>query len=329
MIFWCAVLVLTFALPAPSQVRRYSVTGHLSLGSNRPGNLDSSLVVEARPADGQSQAVRAVVNAEGDFQFSDLRAGAYVLTASAKGYRSLKVNFDIVGTGQIRGNLRLVLEPETSPAGTLASSVVGTVSQNELRAPGSAVRSVERAERLLAAGELGTAMEAVEDSLRLYPEYARADLVKGRILERQQKFTEANRCYRKAIENDSHCYPAYFALAERYRVEGNQAALQEISVEWKKAQSLDAAPYYYSAISLFEAGDFESAVQEAQFARKFPHDHIPHLPLLLANCYLKLHDPAAAAVQIEEFLAAAPNDPLAEQARRTLRSVKEILNQQR
>jgi tetratricopeptide (TPR) repeat protein len=174
--------------------------------------------------------------------------------------------------------------------------------------------------------DLAGAALALDKALEIYPAYARAFLLRGRILEKQGKPREAAGSYEKAIEEDANAYPAYAALAEIRRLEADPTALREIADRWKKAQPLTAAPYYYGALASFQAGQFLVAVDEALMARRFPHENVPHLSLLLANCYIKLRDPSAAAAQMREFLASRPDDPMAPEVRRSLAALEKTIH---
>jgi tetratricopeptide (TPR) repeat protein len=144
------------------------------------------------------------------------------------------------------------------------------------------------------------------------------------VLEKQGRSEPAASSYEEAISKDAHLFAAYAAAAEIYRLASDHGRLQRVSELWKKVQPLEAPPYYYSALAKYEGGDYRSALQDATAAYGLPHASLPHLNLLLANCYLKLENPKAAAEQLLEFLSAYPNDPLAEQARTTLSEIDRI-----
>jgi len=50
--------------------------------------------------------------------------------------------------------------------------------------------------------------------------------------------------------------------------------------------------YYYSALASYQKGEFSLALEEALSAARFPHQNLPHLDLLPANCCVKLKEPA-------------------------------------
>ena len=302
-----------------------SVTGRITLNDQRPGQLASSILVELVGEQSQGDVVRSSVNSEGDYQFLNVAPGRYIVKASAPGFKPAKSHLELLPTNQQRGDTRLVLLQEQETSGS--SPQIGTVTQNELRAPKSALRQLELAEASLNRNDFENAAAAADKALNLYPHFARAYYVRGRILQKQQKVAQALANFEKSIEEDANLYPAYAAIAEIYRVGEEAISLEKISSQWKKVQPLEAAPYYYSALAAFQKGEHQTALDEALLATRFPTANVPHLNLLLANCYLKLRNAGAAAARLREFLSAFPQDPMAPQVRSTLASLEKISRQ--
>jgi tetratricopeptide (TPR) repeat protein len=316
-----SVILMSFAVSLAAQDNSAALEGKLTLRDRRPGELASSITVVLSRSDSLQIAVRGIVNQDGEFRFHGARPGAHVITASAPGFKTIRLPLDVLEGNRVRGVIRIALEPEEETTRNRGSDIV---SQNELNAPRKAVKQVEVAEKALLEGDLIGAASAIEKALKEYPAYSRAWLAKGRLLERQGDVNAAARSFQTAIDRDANCYSAYSAWAEMLRLKGATQELRTLSDLWKNAQPLDATPYYYSSLAFFAAGDFRAAVKDSLQAAQFPHPHLPHLNLLLANAYLKLKQLPAATAQLEEFLANYPDDPLAPQARSTLETVHRI-----
>jgi len=316
-----ALIPLSITLCLLAQDNTGTIAGQVLLNDRRPGVFASSIQVELNREDRPGEALKVSVNADGEYRLMNLKSGTYIITVTAPGYKPATARIELISGTRVRGNTKLVLLPESSPK---AEKHSGVVSQNELRAPRRAVRQAELAERSMDGGDFSAAARAVDKALEIYPAYARAFLLRGRLSEKEGKPREAARSYEKALEGDSDAYPAYAALAEIHRLEGDHEALRDVADRWKKAQPLSAAPYYYGALASFQAGQFLVAVDEALMARRFPHENLPHLNLLLANCYIKLRDPSAAAAQMREFLASRPDDRMAPEVRRSLEALEKI-----
>ena len=316
-----ALILPAITLCLVAQDDTATIAGQVLLNDRRPGVFASSIQVELNREDRPGEALKVSVNADGEYRLMNLKSGTYIITVTAPGYKPATARIELISGTRVRGNTKLVLLPESSPKAERHS---GVVSQNELRAPRRAVRQAEIAERSMDGGDFSAAARAVDKALEIWPAYARALVLRGRLSEKQGRPREAARSYEKALEGDSDAYPAYAALAEIHRLEGDHKALRDVADRWKKAQPLSAAPYYYGALASFQAGQFLVAVDEALMARRFPHENLPHLNLLLANCYIKLRDPSAAAAQMREFLASRPDDPMAPEVRRSLEALEKI-----
>jgi len=316
-----ALILPAITLCLVAQDDTATIAGQVLLNDRRPGVFASSIQVELNREDRPGEAMKVSVNADGEYRLMNLKSGTYVITVTAPGYKPATARIELISGTRVRGNTKLVLLPESSPK---AEKHSGVVSQNELRAPRRSVRQVEIAERSMDGGDFSAAARAVDKALEIYPAYARAFLLRGRLSEKVGKPREAARSYEKALEGDADAYPAYAALAEIHRLEGDHKALRDVADRWKKAQPLSAAPYYYGALASFQAGQFLVAVDEALMSRRFPHENLPHLNLLLANCYIKLGDPSAAAAQMREFLASRADDPMASEVRRSLEALEKI-----
>ncbi len=320
-----AFLLMISAVPPAWQGETEILIGQVLVDDRRPGDFAPFITVELMFLARMDESFKATVSSDGEFRFGGLRPGSYEITARAPGYKTVKLRVDLVRGSRARGTTTLVLLPELPSPVSGRAREGGVISRNELRAPKEARREIERAEKALDQEDLETAASSVEEALRIYPEYARAHFQKGRLLEKQSKQGLAVQSYEAAIREDPDYFPAYAGLSEIYRATSDFRSLRLIADRWKAAQPLDCTPYYYSALAFFEAGEYQPALRDAAMAKHFPHPNLPHVNLLLANCYLKQHDPRAAAQELQEFLALRPDDPLAHQARETLATIKRLL----
>ncbi|PYU87128.1 MAG: hypothetical protein DMG08_28650, partial [Acidobacteria bacterium] len=246
-----ALILPAITLCLVAQDDTATIAGQVLLNDRRPGVFASSIQVELNREDRPGEALKVSVNADGEYRLMNLKSGTYIITVTAPGYKPATARIELISGTRVRGNTKLVLLPESSPK---AEKHSGVVSQNELRAPRRAVRQAEIAERSMDGGDFSAAARAVDKALEIYPAYARAFLLRGRLSEKEGKPREAARSYEKALEGDSDAYPAYAALAEIHRLEGDHKALRDVADRWKKAQPLSAAPYYYGALASFQAG---------------------------------------------------------------------------
>ena len=316
------LFLLPLMVPAHGQYDHETLSGQVLINDKRPGDLAKLIEVEVRDQNRPASAMTTTVTADGEYHFNSLSPATYLVTARAPGYKTVTIRVDLVRGSRARGTTKLVLMPEVTPVGNTREG--GIISQNELRAPKEAAKEVQKAEQALERDDLVAAAEALDKALGVYPRYARALFQKGRLLEKQQQGSSAARSYEEAIQEDGDYFPAYQRLSEIWRTTANFQNLKRTALRWKKVQPLESTPYYYSALGLYESGEFRPALEEALMARHFPHDNLPHLDLLLANCYVRLREPQAAADILKEFLALHPDDALAPQARSTLLDLQKL-----
>jgi tetratricopeptide (TPR) repeat protein len=150
--------------------------------------------------------------------------------------------------------------------------------------------------------------------------------LQGQILRKLGKRREAALAYEAALKEDPTYGIAYQQLIEVYREAGEPASLRSAVDRWKRAEPAKPEPYLYSAAAHYDQGEYDQAIEQAHLAERYPHDHLPHLKLVLVNCYNKLRDPESAAVQMREFLERWPDDPLAPQVRTSLQEIQKFIH---
>jgi tetratricopeptide (TPR) repeat protein len=314
--------ILLATQPFLAQEYQESFSGKVLVDDRPPGDFADKIVLELVVTDRPTEPLKALVSPTGEYRFYGLFRGSYILRASAPRCHPASTRIDLLGANRLRGITTLTLQHEM----TIPEKKVGIaiVAQNELRAPAEARKWRQKAEGGLASGDLEMAFQACERALRLYPDYAVVHYLAGNILIRKQQIAAGIEHYQKAVAADCFLYEAYWALAEIFRGQEDFPPLRDVADRWKKVQPFDSRPHYYSALVWYEAGEFQQAVEEASVANRFPHEKLPHLPLLLANCYLKLKEPHLALLQLQQFLDNSPDDPMAPQARRTLEELDQI-----
>ena len=113
------------SLPSPDQI---SLRGHVIDGQT--GALFSGVSVQLAG----EQLFTSETNAEGNFDFQDILKGAYTLTLSHDGYRTVTTTISL-GAGDALDLGTIALLPETSPGGSTTSTVKGIVTDAATGAP--------------------------------------------------------------------------------------------------------------------------------------------------------------------------------------------------
>lgn len=320
-------IVLLLSLITQMDGTEVAISGMVLVEDKPPEALAPKIVVELNMTGKDGDGIRSVVSPDGEFWFYQLRVATYQLSARLEGYRTARSEIQVSAGGQVRGNAKLVLLKESEvPTVTREGEVV---SQNELRASPKIRAQTDRAERALEAGDIRTALDALDKVLKENPEYARALFLRGSLAARQGDEKAAIVYYEKSLRADRDFYRAYAALAAIQVSRAALTELRDVADRWKAVEPLKASPYYYSAIAYYELGEYPAALQEVQIAFGLPHQGLPHLRLLAANCYVKLNQLSSAAEELKKFLAEHPDDGEAPAAQVTLGQIRKVMEAQK
>ena len=246
------------------------------------------------------------VSEEGEYWFHQLSVGEYQITASAPGYRTTRSRVELYRGGQVRGTTKLNLEkmPEL-PVITYDGQLI---SRNELAAPPAARKHLATARGAFEKNDLRNGSRGNGPGFENISTVCKRDFLEGTDIQQTGPGRRAADLYEQCLSLDSDLYAAYLPLAEYYREQERGVELRELTGAWKKKQPTESPAYFYSAIAQYEAGEYPAALRDGLLSFSFPHAHLPHLRLLLANIYVKLNQPAEALAQLEAFLKEYPND---------------------
>lgn len=316
---YCLCLLLALFLQRDVE----SIHGVVLLDDKPPGKNNIIIKLQINRYGGAGPGVPTQVAEEGDYWFHQLSEGDYQITASAPGYRTTNSRVEVHRGGQARGTLKLNLEkltelPVISYDGQL-------ISRNELAAPPAARKHLDAARAAFEKKDYETAVAEADLALKTYPQYARAILLKGRILEHQGQSAAAAALYERSLSLDPDLYTAFLPLAEYYKKQERFTDLRNLTDNWKQKQPTESSAYFYSAVAEYETGEFSLALKDALLAFRFPHAQLPHLRLLLANVYVKLDQPAEALSQLELFVEEFPDDPQVPEARATISQLRKLV----
>ncbi len=320
-------ILLLLSLFAQMDGSEVAFSGVVLVQDKPPRELAPKIIVEINMTGKEGEGIRAVVSPEGEFWFYQLRVATYQLSARLDGYYTATSEIHLSAGGQARGNTKLVLLKQLEVPTVNREGEI--VSPNELRASAKTREQTDRAERALEAGDTRTAKDALGKALKDNPEYARALYLRGTLAAREGDEKAAIVYHEKALQADPDFYRAYAALAVIHVNRSALSELRDVADRWKAVEPLKASPYYYSAIGYYQLGQYPEALQEVQLAFGLPHDSLPHLRLLAANCYVKLNQLSAAAEELTKFLAEHPDDAEVPAAHTTLGQIRTVMEAQK
>lgn len=305
-----------------------------------PSLPGSSLEIsgQVRAAGGQKSAANVLVRLEkfggglvdqtatdgtGQFRFTSLMAGQYVVTARADGFAARTTQIDL-GRTLPRQHVILQLEPEESsfrPAGAKAGTV-------DSRVPAEARREFERGVAALREQRADEAVRHLENATRLHPDFKEAQLALADVHLSAGRWERAERALRRALETGPKTSETLVTLGEALRRqkkfgEAEAALVEGLKLErgswrghftlgrvyWETNEVLKAAPHVGQALKINPA---------------FAEGH-----LLAGNIFVRLSMPDHAVASYEEYLRLAPDGEFARLTEENVRKLKQSLTEKR
>jgi Flp pilus assembly protein TadD len=208
----------------------------------------------------------------------------------------------------------------------VASGAGDSVSATTALAPKTAKKNFEKGQKELSAGgDPAKAAEHLRKAVEEHPTFAEAWEQLGLALIRMRDEPGALEAYRMAVQSDARYVKPYPALIRLLMRAQQWQELADATAGYLRMNPAGREERFYQAIALANLGkpmEAEAAL-EPLFATPGV-DPDPQTRHFKASLLARRGDYQAAAVQIEAFLAAAPQDPRAEEARRMLAEWKAL-----
>jgi Tfp pilus assembly protein PilF len=185
-----------------------------------------------------------------------------------------------------------------------------TISVTSMAAPKDAMRAYEKAQK--ARDEKPAEAEKdLHKAVQIYPQFAAAWNLLAEIHRQNNQFDLARTEYTQAISADPQFVNPAFGLAMIAMQEKKWDEAIQLTDQVAKMNAL-AFPvaYFFNAAANYNQHKFDAAEQSAQkFKALDTHHEHPDVCLLLSHVYSRKQDYAAAARELRDYLAEAPNAP--------------------
>lgn len=300
------------ALPGMAQ-RTASLQGQVATDR---GGVPLSAIVKLEASDGRVVEERPA-NANGEFQFFGLRMTSYVLTVTAPGFRTSRQEVDMRMAGGSAG-VRIFLSPAEKPK--LHGPKFPSLTDQS--APRKAQKEVEKGLHLLQRGQWHEAQLHFEKAVGMYPCYARAQALLGMALAAQNQQPPAEAALRKALACDRDFLPPYTLLGQILNGEKRFAESEKVLQEGLRRAPGNWQLYYELGIAHYGLGQYAVAEQDFVKAKSFNPKPPPDLYIKLAAVYLKEAALDKAHAEMQAYLLAEPNGPLADKIRQTMKEIE-------
>jgi tetratricopeptide (TPR) repeat protein len=294
----------------------------------------------------------AYTDAEGDFQF-ELGQDSETQDASDSSRRSFGSN--TANSGVSSGVSRREMQtcelratfPGFQPAqidlsafqsdvgmlsvGTLVLKRIGnapgtTISLTTLQAPNDARDAYQKAQKDLAKKKDGEAEKQLTKAVQIYPHFAAAWFLLGRLHEERKQTDQAAQDYLQAVSAEPNFVSPYFHLGV--------IALRD--KKWKEAAQFsdkvaELNPYAFpqaffcNAVAKYNLGNLDGAEKSVRTFQSMDTTHrVPQSSLLLAAILAAKHEYSAAADQDRSYLQALPNAPDSANVRSEVKRLEDL-----
>lgn len=245
---------------------------------------------------------------DGRFTFKKLEAGAYTVSIfmPAKGEARRTIEVGPGHSVRRRVSIILDLKDEDFRFQDIVSAH-HTVTTKQLALPDKALREYDAAQRDLSKNDHVSAVKRLERSVELAPQFATAWNNLGTIAYQTQKYTRAEECFRRALEQDPRMYEPLVNLGGvlinlRKLDEAYQYNLHAVL-----RRPNDALANSQLGMTYFAVGNHTAAEKYLRRAIEIDPAHFSHPQLLLAEIHLKRGDKRAAEDVMADFLKRHPD----------------------
>jgi tetratricopeptide (TPR) repeat protein len=290
-----------------------SVSGTVQDTNNKPLN---DVRVELTSANG-GVLNSAYTNASGNFEFSLVPAGSYLVVATA----GLQQVSEKVDTTSWSSTVSLRMQASKTADGVNGHSI----SVAQYRIPANARNEYQKAHEQLEKGKLDEAKKHLAKALELCANYADALTLRGVLKLEQQDAQGAITDLDQAIKADSNYAMAYMVLGSALNM---QSKFDEAIRALQHGESL--APDSWQAH--FEMGkayigkaDYPSALRHLERAENMVPSEYPIINLLRAQALFSMKQYPEAMSALQAYLQKEPQGVNSEQAHRMLAQAQSLV----
>jgi cytochrome c-type biogenesis protein CcmH/NrfG len=331
----CIVVALASAFPAVVEAQGGNqLRGKLTMPTGRAA---SQIIVVAETGTG-SLVGQVVTNNEGDFQFSGLSSGSYLVIVQEPGFEPVRerVDFTVEPGADVPGETQYVhIALVAKPGPRIPGAATVFVQQ----VPPAASAAYERGSQLSKDGKDAEAIAAFREAVAAFPDYFDANFALASELSKTGKSDEAIKALdsaQKVNPKDDRVYAlfgvvllqqkkysvaaAVFGEAARLRPAEPQYPLYRASALIDQASVLDASkPDQAKARTEILA----LAETDLTHAYELSGKGLAAVHLQRARLYERRGDKAAAAGALEAYLKQTPNAPNAAAIRESIKKLRE------
>lgn len=309
---------------APSRPELRRIYGVVRLA---PSNVPAQGAVVTLAGEAGEAIQQVGTDASGRFQFEQLSARIYYVSAELVGHLPAQARADLSMFPTQQVYLRLV--PRVPAGSELPSSSQANVPVRSLVIPPNAHKEFERGTKLMAEREGASFQDSLghfRKAIAMYPDYYEAYYMMGVVAMDLGQWDEAIASLKKSIEIQPEYAPAHVALGTVYNAKKEYAEAEKALRRGLELDPRSWMAHFELAKTYFGTGLMPPAEEHARQV----HEMNPELPaahLVLANVYLAKRDASGAMTEFQHFLERQPKGPVADQVRDRMKKLQAAMTE--
>jgi cytochrome c-type biogenesis protein CcmH/NrfG len=306
------------AQPCFPQGGGHSIGGHVRDEATQEPLQSVALDIKAS---GMQAAPPTTSGIQGEFRFGGLRDGDFYVVATKKGYDTVTVTVSIMVGGAPPVDIFMHKQRTEPPSGR-----GDAISARELSIPEKAQEAFRKGRTLLYDKSApAKAIAQFEQAIAQFPAYYEAYTQIGVARYRLNKFPDAEKALRQAIEISGEKYPdALYLLAAMFNDQERFAEAEPLARQASAAGDSTWHSPYELARALVGLKRAPEAETSAAQARDVKPDNA-QVYLVLANAHIQQQKFYAVVQDFDEYLRLAPNAPGSDQIRQRRDRMQEAL----
>lgn len=299
----------------------HSIQGRINFPTNRPATA-----FKVRLESTNSATLTTISNTEGIFYFSSLEPGQYtIIVETGDEYEpvrdSLSIDREIVNGTSRTFNLMFYLRDKR-----VRQNTPSVISASLAKVPKPAFEEFKKAVEALDNDDIKTAIERLNEAIRLYPPFPEAHSELGSLYLKKGELDKAAESLRRSLQLNAKNPSAQLNYGI---VLLNQRKMFEAEKELEKAVLADetaAMPHFYLGIALLGLNYPDYAEKEFLKAVSLKDDEkTAQAHRYLGGIYWKKGDYKKATEELEKYVKAVPKAPDVEKVQATIVQLREKL----
>lgn len=258
-----------------------------------------------------------LADARGRFHFRDLLADTYTLSVFIPARGETRQTIEVgPSLADAKGRVTLRVEIAESKLETEESTRRrAMVSARELSIPDRARKEYSEAQKNLSRRDVSGAIAHLERAVEIAPQFADAWNNLGTIAYQSSRFADAEKYFRKALEQDDRAFAPLVNLGGVLLTLGKLDEALEYNLYAVLSRPNDALANSQLGMTYFCVRNLDLAQKYLEIAKRLDPAHFSHPQLTLAEIHLRRNERAQAADELEDFVRRHPDWPKAPQIR--------------